>query len=83
MAKPGQRSDRSTARIRRDSGKAVGSILLMINLEGEHCTQNGVCQMIIAGVAGEIGVKMLDSLELLQPVPAVIKPVQIGTAAGH
>ena len=83
MAKPGQRSDRSAARIRSESGEADGSILLMINLKGKHRAQNGMSQMIVAGIAGEIGVEVLDSLEFLQPVPAVIKPVQIGTAAGH
>ena len=62
MAKPGHRSDKSAARIRRGSGEAVGSVLLMINLEGEHCAQNGVCQMIVTGIAGEIGVKMLDGM---------------------
>ena len=62
MAKPGQRSDRSAARIRSESGEAVGSVLLMIDLEGEHCAQNGVCQMIVAGIAGEIGVEVLDSM---------------------
>ena len=62
MAKPGQRSDKSAARIRSKSGEAVGSVLLMINLEGKHRAQNGVCQMIVAGIAGEIGVKMLDSM---------------------
>lgn len=34
----------------------------MIDLEGEHRAQNGVRQMIVAGIAGEIGVKMLDSM---------------------
>lgn len=34
----------------------------MIDLEGEHCAQNGVRQMIVAGIAGEICVKMLDSM---------------------
>ena len=62
MAKPGQRSDRSAARIRSESGEAVGSVLLMINLEGKHRAQNGVSQMIIAGIAGEIGVEMLDNM---------------------
>ena len=62
MAKPGQRSDKAAARIRSKSGEAVGSVLLMINLEGKHRAQNGVCQMIVAGIAGEIGVKMLDSM---------------------
>ena len=62
MAKPGHRSDRSAARIRSESGEAIGSILLMINLEGKHRAQNGVSQMIIAGIAGEIGVEMLDNM---------------------
>ena len=62
MAKPGHRSDRSAARIRRGSGEAVSSVLLMIDLEGEHCAQNGVRQMIVAGIAGEIGVKVLDGM---------------------
>lgn len=62
MAKPGHRSDKSAARIRSESGETVGSVLLMINLEGKHRAQNGVCQMIVAGIAGEIGVKMLDSM---------------------
>ena len=62
MAKPGQRSDKSAARIRSESGEAVGSVLLMINLEGKHRAQNGVRQMIVAGIAGEIGVKVLDSM---------------------
>ena len=62
MAKPGQRSDRSAARIRSESGEAVDSVLFMIDLEGEHRAQNGVRQMIVAGIAGEIGVKMLDSM---------------------
>ena len=34
----------------------------MINLEGEHCAQNGVRQMIIAGIAGEIGIEMLNGM---------------------
>ena len=62
MAKPGHRSDRSAARLRSESGEAIGSILLMINLEGKHRAQNGVSQMIIAGIAGEIGVEMLDNM---------------------
>ena len=62
MAKPGQRSDRSAARIRRGSGEAVSSVLLMIDLEGEHRSQNGVCQMIVAGIIGEISVEMLDGM---------------------
>ena len=62
MAKPGQRSDRSAARIRSESGEAVSSVLLMINLKGKHRAQNGVCQMIVAGIAGEIGVEVLDSM---------------------
>ena len=62
MAKPGQRSDRSAARIRSESGEAVGSVLLMINLEGKHRAQNGVRQMIVAGIAGEIGVEVLDGM---------------------
>ena len=62
MAKPGQRSDRSAARIRSESGEAVSSVLFMIDLEGKHRAQNGVRQMIIAGITGEIGVKMLDSM---------------------
>ena len=62
MAKPGQRSDKSAARIRSKSGEAVGSVLLMINLEGKHRAQNGVCQMIVAGIAGEIGVEMLNGM---------------------
>ena len=62
MAKPGQRSDRSAARIRSESGEAVSSVLLMIDLEGEHCAQNGVRQMIVAGIAGEIGVEVLDGM---------------------
>ena len=36
--------------------------MLMINLEGKHRAQNGVRQMIIAGIAGEIGVEVLDSM---------------------
>ena len=62
MAKPGQRSDRSAARIRSESGEAVSSVLLMIDLEGEHRAQNGVRQMIVAGIAGEIGVEVLDGM---------------------
>ena len=62
MAKPGHRSDKSAARIRSESGVAVSSVLLMIDLEGKHRVQNGVRQMIIAGIAGEIGVKMLDGM---------------------
>ena len=62
MAKPGQRSDRSAARIRSVSGEAVGSILFMINLKGKHRAQNGVCQMIVTGIAGEIRVKMLNGM---------------------
>lgn len=62
MAKPGQRSDRSAARIRRGSGEAAGSVLFMIDLEGEHRAQNGVRQMIVAGITCEIGVKMLDGM---------------------
>lgn len=34
----------------------------MIDLEGKHRAQNGLHQMIIAGIAGEIGVKMLDGV---------------------
>ena len=34
----------------------------MIDLEGEHCAQNGVCQMIVAGIAGEISVEVLDGM---------------------
>lgn len=62
MAKPGQRSDRSAARIRSESGEAVGSVLLMIDLEGEHRAQNGVRQMIVAGITCEISVEMLDGM---------------------
>ena len=62
MAKPGHRSDRSAARIRSELGEAVGSVLLMIDLEGEHRAQNGVRQMIVAGIAGEIGVEMLNGV---------------------
>ena len=62
MAKPGQRSDRSAARIRSESGEVVSSILLMIDLEGKHRAQNGVRQMIVAGIAGEIGVEVLDGV---------------------
>ena len=62
MAKPGHRSDKSAARIRSESGETVGSVLLMINLEGKHRAQNGVCQMIVAGIAGEIGVEVLDGM---------------------
>ena len=62
MAKPGQRSDKSAARIRSESDEAVSSVLLMINLECKHRAQNGVRQMIVAGIAGEIGVEVLDSV---------------------
>ena len=34
----------------------------MIDLEGEHRAQNGVRQMIVAGIAGEIGIEVLDGM---------------------
>ena len=34
----------------------------MIDLECEHRAQNGVRQMIVAGIAGEIGVEMLNGM---------------------
>ena len=62
MAKPGQRNDKSAARIRSDSGKSVISVLLMIYLIGKHRAQDGVRQMIITRITGKIGIEMLDGM---------------------
>lgn len=62
MAKPGQRNDKSAARIRSDSGKSVVSVLLMIYLIGKHRAQDGVRHMIITRITGKIGIEMLDGM---------------------
>lgn len=62
MAKPGHLYDRSAARIRRESGFSVDSVVLMVDLIGEHCPQDRVAQVIIALVPGEIGKQVLDGM---------------------
>ena len=48
--------------MRRRSGIAVDPVPLMIHLIGEHGAQNGMAQMVVALIAGEIGEQVLDGV---------------------
>ena len=48
--------------MRSRSGVAIGAISFMVHLIGEHGTQNGMTQMVVALIAGEIGEQVLDGV---------------------
>ena len=48
--------------MRSRSGVAIDAISFMIHLIGKHGAQNGMAQMIVALVAGEIGEQVLDGV---------------------
>lgn len=62
MAKPGQRRERSAQSYRRESGVSIYTILLMIDLISKHGAKNGMAQMIVGSIPGEVGIKMLDGM---------------------
>ena len=62
MANPGHRYDRSAARMRKLSGFPVYSVSLMIDLEGEHRPQNGMAQVVVALIPGQVSEQVLDGV---------------------
>ena len=62
MANPGHLYDRSAAKMRKESGLSVYPVSLMIDLEGEHRPQDGVAQMVVALIPGQIGKQVLDGM---------------------
>lgn len=48
--------------MRKESGLSVYPVSLMIDLEGEHCPQDGMAQMVVALIPGQVGEQVLDGV---------------------
>ena len=48
--------------MRRESGFAVYTVSFMVNLKGEHRPQDGVAQVVVALITGQVGEQVLNGV---------------------
>ena len=48
--------------MRKASGLSVYPVSLMIDLEGEHCPQDGMAQVVVALIPGKVDKQVLDGV---------------------